>query len=87
MKKLLEEAGYKIVEGRWRKPIDGRGSFALADWEQELNRKGGKDYGDAFGANTRAVLRQELEQAEFMLEEAGQKWRAAWVAAARKALA
>lgn len=87
MKNLLEQAGYKIVESHWRKPIDSRGSFALADWEQELNRKGGRDYGDAFDTNTRAILRQELEQAEFLLEDAGEKWRADWVTAARQALA
>jgi hypothetical protein len=82
----LIKAGFAIKNNHWRKLVEGKGLPLTAD-EQEMNRRGGKDYGHADYATSRAILMEALEYAEYAAEEYGETWRNDWIDQARKALA
>jgi hypothetical protein len=82
----LKDAGFTVSNHRWRKLVEGRG-LPLTHDEQEMNRRGGKDYGPADYATSRAILVDALEYAEYAADEYGETWRKDWISQARAALA
>lgn len=82
----LIENGFVIKDRRWRKPVEDRG-FPLTQDEQEMNRRGGKDFGPTDDATSRALLVDALEYAEYAADECGETWRKDWISQARAALA
>ena len=86
MSKLLREMDFHDCNGQWRKPIRYREGIPLADWEHDLNRYGGRYWGQVTPRETRGLLTQTLEQAEFMQEEKPEAWRDEWIAKARQVL-
>jgi len=86
MTRLLREMDFRDCNGQWRKPIRYQEGIPLADWEHDLNRYGGRYWGQVTPSETRGLLTQALEQAEYMEEEKPEAWRAEWIAKARQAL-
>lgn len=86
MSKLLREMDFHDCNGQWRKPIRYQEGIPLADWEHDLNRYGGRYWGQVTPRETRGLLTQTLEQAEFMQEEKPEAWRDEWITRARQVL-
>lgn len=81
--RLLREHDFHDVGGQWRRPIR---KAPLADFEEHMNRLGGRYAGPVTPSGTRSVLGQLLETEEYLQAEAPAAERGEWIARAREAL-